>query len=453
MHSTQERQDTLAGTTSTRASEIDSVPAREGQSTIKVGFNVLNTIIGSGILCLPYTLHNAGFVFGLGMLVAVAFLSQFSLYALVVSGKRTGNDHFSSLTKAALGSSGYHLLNYSIIIDMVGTVILYLMIIGDMVSALGNIYLPFAVTRAGMIAVVSVVVILPLLFFRNTGPLAAFSIFSIICIPYIILAVAIRAPQYAGEVDVDFSFFGPRVLPAMGVLAFAYGSCHAAFPNYSGLRDRAVKPWVQATSFATTGAIAISSGFAISGFLSFGSSAQANILENFPETDSFINLGRLLFLMSLVFTTPLSFYPIRDTVTEMLKIDPQRHHVSPIWESICTVCLFSFCAISAMLFSNLGLAFELIGTLSSSVVNFIIPGLVFLSVGTDVTVASIVSRWRSRANRCEGASERDLLLLPAATGHSGTKPHLKDICMWVLAWVAAVFGVWVMILGTFNVWS
>ncbi|KAJ2320574.1 hypothetical protein IWW51_004601, partial [Coemansia sp. RSA 2702] len=109
-----------------------------------VWFNLLNTIIGSGVLCLPYALHNAGFVFGLLMLGVIAVLSQFSLYVLVLTGKRTGTSHFSSVTEAALGNFGYHLLNYSMIIDMVGTVTLYLMIVGDMVTALANIYLPVA---------------------------------------------------------------------------------------------------------------------------------------------------------------------------------------------------------------------------------------------------------------------------------------------------------------------
>ncbi|KAJ2366140.1 hypothetical protein H4S01_002870, partial [Coemansia sp. RSA 2610] len=252
----------------------------EGQSTTKVGFNVLNTIIGSGVLCLPYALHNAGFVFGLLMLGVIAVLSQFSLYALVLTGKRTGTSHFSSVTEAALGNFGYHLLNYSMIIDMVGTVILYLMIVGDMVTALANIYLPVACTRSSVITVVSFLVILPLLFFRNTGPLARFSVV---------------------------------------------------------------------------------------GYLSFGSSAQANILENFPDSDSFINCGRFLFAISLIFTTPLGFYPIRDTVTEMLKIDPERHQVSRIWESLCTVLLFTICVVAAAVFTDLGLAYELIGALSSSV--------------------------------------------------------------------------------------
>ncbi|KAJ2320365.1 hypothetical protein IWW52_001415 [Coemansia sp. RSA 2704] len=185
-----------------------------------VWFNLLNTIIGSGVLCLPYALHNAGFVFGLLMLGVIAVLSQFSLYVLVLTGKRTGTSHFSSVTEAALGNFGYHLLNYSMIIDMVGTVTLYLMIVGDMVTALANIYLPVACTRSSVIMIVSFLVILLLLFFRNTGPLARFSV-------------------------VQF-----------------------------------------------------------------------------------------LFAILLIFSTPLSFYLIRDTVTEMLKIDPERHQVSRIWESL-----------------------------------------------------------------------------------------------------------------------
>ncbi|KAJ1855772.1 hypothetical protein GGH12_003115 [Coemansia sp. RSA 1822] len=431
------------------ATNEDREAQPEGQSTTKVGFNVLNTIIGSGVLCLPYALHNAGFVFGLVMLGVIAVLSQFSLYALVVAGKRTGTSHFSSVTQAALGNFGYHLLNYSMVIDMIGTVILYLMIIGDMVTDLANIYLPITSSRASVIMAVSLVVILPLLFFRNTGPLARLSVVSILCLPYIILAVALRAPQYSGKINVELSIFGPRILPAMGVLAFTYSSCHAAFPNYLGLKNRSVKAWVQASSFATAGATTISTAFAITGYLSFGSNSKANILENFPDSDNFINLGRLLFAISLIFTTPLGFYPIRDTVTEMLKIDPERHNISRVWESICTVVLFAICAVAAALCTDLGLAYELIGALSSSVVNFLLPALVYLWAGTDVSLGQIISKWKASSSYGLHTEHDPLLVL--ASGSTEGKPNIRDIGLWILAWTVAAFGVWVMVLGTYNI--
>ncbi|KAJ2804822.1 hypothetical protein H4R20_002354 [Coemansia guatemalensis] len=416
------------------------------------GFNVLNTIIGSGIVALPYAIYNAGFVFGMVMLGAVALLSQFSLYALVVSGKRTGTAHFSSLTEAALGKAGYHLLNSSMLIDMVGTVILYLMLIGDMGVALADIYLPVSVSRTSVIVVVSLVAILPLLFFRNTGPLSRFSIISTLCLPYIIVAVALRAPHFAGEVEIDFSVFGPRVLPAMGILSFTFSSCHGAFPNYLGLRNRSTAAWVHASSFATAGAAAISLAFAVSGYLSFGNTSHANILDNFPESDNVINIGRLLFAVSLVFTAPMGFYPIRDTVTEMLKIDPERYNVSRMWESTCTVTLFTICVFSATMLTDLGLAYELIGALSTSAVNFLLPGLVYLWAGTDVTFARIITREKTLQPVVD-SDENTPLLSDEDVTLEKVELNARNIGLWALAWVVVVFGVWVMVLGTYTIGS
>ncbi|KAJ2723579.1 hypothetical protein GGI07_002534 [Coemansia sp. Benny D115] len=426
----------------------DSQP-ESGESTAKVGFNVLNTIIGSGIVCLPYALHNAGFIFGIIMLGVIAVLSQFSLYALVVAGKRTGTAHFSTVTRAALGQTGYHLLNLSMVVDMVGTVVLYLMLVGDLATALANMYLPVAASRPWVIMVVSLVCVLPQLFFRNTGPLARLSIVSILCLPFIIVAVAIRAPLYAGNASVSFSLFGPRVLPAMGVLAFTYSSCHAAFPNFLGLKDRSVGAWTRASASASAGASLISTVFAVTGYLSFGEDAQANILGNFPSSDNYINLSRLLFAVTLILTTPMAFYPIRDTVTEMLHIDPQRHGVSRVRESLCTVVIFVSCAAAAAACTDLGLAYELIGTLSSSVVNFLVPALIYLWAGTDISVGAL-ARGYLTSERADGLEPRETL--PLLLRHKQTLEFgVTDIGLWLTAWAVAGFGIWVMVLGTYNI--
>ncbi|KAJ2621928.1 hypothetical protein GGI26_003632 [Coemansia sp. RSA 1358] len=441
--------DTDATDATSTCSTTDTT-TNDGASTLKVGFNVLNTIIGSGVVCLPYALHNAGFGFGLVMLCIIAVMSQFALYALVVSGKRTGTAHFSTVTQAAMGPFGYHILNYSMVIDMVGTVILYLMLVGDLVTSLCNIYFPARqLTRAEIIIAVSIVFILPQLFFRNTGPLAKLSIVSILCLPYIILVVAVRAPMYSNNAGPEFSFFGPRVLPAMGVLAFTYSSCHAAFPNYLGLKDRSVGAWVRASSSATLGASIISGAFALVGYLSFGNSAQPNILANFPDSDNYVNFGRLLFAVSMLLTTPMAFYPIRDTVTEMLKIDPSRYNVSRVWESLCTVILFAFCAVVAVMITDLGLAYELIGAFSSSVINFLLPALIYLWAGTDVSFSALIRRWRDDSS----IAEQTPLLVESRIKPVDSLFRMREVALWALAWVVAAFGMWVMVLGTYNVGS
>ncbi|KAJ1854253.1 hypothetical protein LPJ57_007411, partial [Coemansia sp. RSA 486] len=57
-------------------------------SPLGAGFNLVNTIIGSGILALPYALKEAGFYFGIFTLLAVALLSNFALNTLIYSGRR-----------------------------------------------------------------------------------------------------------------------------------------------------------------------------------------------------------------------------------------------------------------------------------------------------------------------------------------------------------------------------
>ncbi|KAJ2514803.1 hypothetical protein GGI11_003963 [Coemansia sp. RSA 2049] len=433
------------------STEIVDVQEDGGGSatTTKVAFNVLNTILGSGILCLPYALHNAGFFFGLAMLCAVALMSQFGLYVLIVTGKRTGTAHFSTVAHAALGSFGYRVLNASMIFDMVGTVVLYLMLVGDLATSLVKVYFPTtSLTRATVILVISTTLVLPQLFFRNTGPLARLSILAVLCLPYIILVVAIRAPLYSDTKIPDLTFFGPRVLPAIGVLAFTYSSCHAAFPNYLGLKDRSVRSWVRASSSATLGASAISIAFALVGFLSFGGSANPNIFANFPASDNHINLARLLFTISLLLTTPLGFYPIRDTFTEMLKIDPSRYNVNRGWEVLCTLVVFAFCVVAAALCTDLGLAYELIGTLTCSIINFVLPALIYLWAGTDISFTAIVRKWR-RPDCLQPAENVPLLLAEPCGKPPASHISFRNVLLWAIAWAVVVFGLWIMVLGTY----
>ncbi|KAJ2013872.1 hypothetical protein GGI14_005157, partial [Coemansia sp. S680] len=210
-------------------------------------FNVLNSIIGSGIIGLPYALSNAGMATGLAMLVVVGLVSQFAIYTLVLTGKRVGAMHYSEVAQITLGTFGYQALSASIIVSLVGVVTTYLVILGDISSSLRQTYLPAQewLTRTVAIAIVAYIFVLPLLFFRHSGPLAKYSVVSIAALPVILLIIAVRAPVYASVATAtDYPVvIGPHVFRALGVLCFSYCSAHAAFQNFLGLRERTMKNW------------------------------------------------------------------------------------------------------------------------------------------------------------------------------------------------------------------
>lgn len=47
-------------------------------------FNYINSIVGSGIIGIPYALHRAGFGLGLLLLVVVAVITDYSLILMVL---------------------------------------------------------------------------------------------------------------------------------------------------------------------------------------------------------------------------------------------------------------------------------------------------------------------------------------------------------------------------------
>lgn len=48
-------------------------------------FNYINSIVGSGIIGIPYALHRAGFGLGLLLLIIVAVITDYSLILMVSS--------------------------------------------------------------------------------------------------------------------------------------------------------------------------------------------------------------------------------------------------------------------------------------------------------------------------------------------------------------------------------
>ncbi|KAI8325788.1 hypothetical protein GQ54DRAFT_241636, partial [Martensiomyces pterosporus] len=350
-------------------------------SVTGAAFNVLNSIIGSGIIGLPYALNSAGMATGLLLLLAVGLISQFASYTLVLTGKRVGAMHYSEVAYLTLGTSGYRLLNVSMVVALVGGVVTYLIILGDIISSLRQTYLPSQewATRSTIIMLSSYTCILPLLFFRHAGPLSRFSVVSIVALPIILLIIGVRAPIYAATSIEYPPLVGRNVFPALGVLSFSYCSAHAAFQNFLGLKHRTLHNWAQSTTLATWPAILICCSFASVGLLSFGSSVHANIFLNFPATDVYINVAQVLFCLTLVLTFPLSFYAIRDTLTHALQIHaPQRANRARVYESLVTVVVFSLLVFVATQCTDLGLAYELVGTAAASVISFVFPALIFL---------------------------------------------------------------------------
>ncbi|ORX88387.1 hypothetical protein K493DRAFT_268405 [Basidiobolus meristosporus CBS 931.73] len=390
--------------------EVEVESPTEGSTSISgVAFNVLNTIIGSGILGLPYAVKQAGFVTGLIVLAFVGVLTDFSLRMLVKSGRQAGIYHYSMLANSTLGKVGSFFLNIFILFNGLGIAISYLIIIGDTLPLLAAQYVPgFGVLQNRIFGIVmcSIIFIFPLLFFRTLAPLAKFSAISIGCLPVICIIVAIRAPSYAKDYEIKYTVFGDNIFPAIGVMSFAYVVSHSTFLNYCTLKNPTQKRWSIASMAAVGGSAVIYLAFSAIGFASFGNSLDSNVFTNFPRDDIAINVARLCLIITMFLTYPCVFYSARMVTNIMLRFETETKTPTKMQHILVNVGLFLVTLAIGLPVKNLGTVYQLIGALCASGISYIIPALIYMSVFWDLKGIWLRATRVFRKNAPDLASER-----------------------------------------------
>lgn len=99
-----------------------------------IGLNYINSILGSGIVGIPYALHKAGFGFGLFLLITLAIVTDYSLSLLVKAANLAGVTSYQDLVHVAFGRPGFYLLTLLQFIYPFIAMISYNVIIGDTVT-------------------------------------------------------------------------------------------------------------------------------------------------------------------------------------------------------------------------------------------------------------------------------------------------------------------------------
>lgn len=93
-------------------------------------FNLSCTIAGAGIMSLPATLKLLGLVPGVALILCAAFLTEASIEMLLRFSKPGSAFSYGDVMGDAFGVMGKMLLQTTIVINNLGGVILYLIIIG-----------------------------------------------------------------------------------------------------------------------------------------------------------------------------------------------------------------------------------------------------------------------------------------------------------------------------------
>ena len=112
------------------------IPQEFGASYQSTMVNVVNTIIGAGILSIPSTIHSTGIIGSFLFLCASLLISLLGGYYLIVAAAYTKRDSFGEIAYVLYGPTMKMLANLTVIIYEMGVSTAYFVILFDQVGDL-----------------------------------------------------------------------------------------------------------------------------------------------------------------------------------------------------------------------------------------------------------------------------------------------------------------------------
>lgn len=372
-------------------------------------FNMINAVVGVGILALPAAMAKAGWLLGLIMLLGVTCYVVLTMLLLERSLSLARRKSYSGVVGQGLGQSAAKCTDALIVIVNLGTALAYLLILSSSSVDLWQEWIPVLMGRAialrpaefmlddRQVAVCffAIFVLFPLSSLPRLPPppplaglqyLRHVSIMALCAIVYMILVVVIRALQRYSDTGVFNCASCPPVRPyllsteifaSLSTFSFAF-TVHTVLPP---IHEEMARPTGRrGTILVTVTCLTVSLFYGTTmlfGYLQFGPAVCANMTETFGG-DKLMALGRLGIVISVIAGFPMMMSPLRQSVHQLLF--PSVLAMSCARRLSITVAIMLFTMCVCLVVDDLGSVIEMTGAIGSSCLAYVLPGLTYANL-------------------------------------------------------------------------
>ncbi|CAH0485543.1 unnamed protein product [Peronospora farinosa] len=302
-------------------------------------FNLVSTIIGGGILSLPFAYDKCGLIVALIFMAIAASASTFSLYVIVSCSRRGHAASYEEVVRKALGARAGHITVVLLVLLTFLTLVAYVILTKDLLGSLGARFLynrPISDMEQNGLTVICVLFVSPGLLARSMNALRFTSVFSLVSVFVLATVITIRAMgAMFGHKDtmevVTESHIPIKLTPDSWVdAAYAFPIISVSFlchfnvlPVYRELhkptRHRLKKIVASTISFAWLFYMIVGTMGYLFAFQQSGG-VRDDILNNFSDSDPLVNLGRFGLLVTIQLSFPLIIQPCRANLLRLVKI-------------------------------------------------------------------------------------------------------------------------------------
>ncbi|XP_063115256.1 putative sodium-coupled neutral amino acid transporter 11 isoform X1 [Cavia porcellus] len=350
-------------------------------------FNVVNSIIGSGIIGLPYSMKQAGFPLGILLLFWVSYITDFSLVLLIKGGALSGTDTYQSLVNRTFGFTGYLLLSILQFLYPFIAMISYNIIAGDTLSKVfqripgvdpENLF----IGRHFIIVLSTISCTLPLSLYRDIAKLGKISFISTILTTLILGIVITRVVSLSPlipKTEDAWVFAKPNAIQAVGVMSFALICHHNCFLVYGSLEEPTVPKWSRVVHMSILVSVLICVLFATCGYLTFTGFTQGDLFENYCRSDDLVTFGRFCYGITVILTYPIECLVTREVIANVFF----GGNLSSVFHIVITLVIITVATLVSLLIDCLGIVLELNGALCAAPLIFIIPSACYLKLSEE----------------------------------------------------------------------
>ncbi|CAI8614988.1 unnamed protein product [Vicia faba] len=288
--------------------------------------NIIVTVVGTGVLGLPFAFRVAGWVAG-SLGVAIVGISTYYCMLLLVKCRDklaieeplVETRSYGDLGYRCFGTSGRYLTEVVLVIAECAGSVAYLVFIGQNLDSVFQRNGPSITTYIFMLVPVEI----GLSWIGSLSSLAPFSIFADVCN---ILAMGIVVKEDVRQTFEGELPFGDRtaITSNIGGLPFAAGMAVFCFEGFgmtlaleNSMQDKSKFPKLLAQTFSGITLVYIL--FGLCGYMAFGEETKDIVNLNLPRNWSSLTV-QVGLCLGLMFTFPIMLHPINEIVEGKLKL-------------------------------------------------------------------------------------------------------------------------------------
>lgn len=389
-------------------------------SPAKAVMFLMNTIIGGGIVTLPFVMSIFGIFLGILIFICVYLMTIFSCVILLRVKNNSKRTHYGTIGTFCFGYKGKMLIDVIIIINNFGMCMSYFIIFGQNLHKIlvENLQSDAWWTQKYVWIILIWLVILPFVFFKDFDRLKFVSFLSTSSIIiYFLLTLYTFFIKYSnGSLVENVHFFpsssfdfrkGMGSFPSV-FLAFTFQ--YNFFPVYKTVKNVDDKKMLWISFWALTLVLIVYCLVGVCGYLSYGEDIHINFLESISIDDIgpvFYYILLIAFSSAVSFSVPLFFFGCRNyilslyhdikhfwiegkdekekTLSAYLVKRPWSERMHPKANSnsvfyITTIVIYLIVLLCATSLKEIGPAFNVIGAICANAISFLLPAAFYLKI-------------------------------------------------------------------------